>query len=112
VPHRHDHSAELFYILDGAFDLLAGEDVVVARSGDLLVVPPGMAHAFAAHRGSAAEALVIATPGIERFDYFRHVVRRLRYCWGCRIASILTSSTAPPGGTLARWGKARTRAEL
>jgi hypothetical protein len=25
---------------------------------------------------STAEALVIATPGIERFDYFRHVVRR------------------------------------
>lgn len=24
----------------------------------------------------ADEALIIATPGIERFDYFRHVVRR------------------------------------
>ena len=76
VPHRHDHSAELFYILDGAFDLLVEASVVVARTGDLLVVPPGTAHAFAAHRGSTAEALVIATPGIERFDYFRHVVRR------------------------------------
>jgi hypothetical protein len=41
-----------------------------------LVVPPGSAHAFAAHHDSTAEALVIATPGIERFDYFRHVVRR------------------------------------
>ena len=41
----------------------------------LLVVPPGLAHAFGAHRGSAAEALIIITPGIERFDYFRHVVR-------------------------------------
>ena len=34
------------------------------------------AHAFAAHHDSTAEALIIATPGIERFDYFRHVVRR------------------------------------
>jgi len=76
LPHRHDTSAELFYILDGAFDLLVEASVVVARTGDLLVVPPGTAHAFAAHRGSTAEALVIATPGIERFDYFRHVVRR------------------------------------
>ena len=76
VPHRHDHSSELFYILDGAFDLLAGDNVVTARTGDLLVVPPGTAHAFAAHRDSTAAALVIATPGIERFDYFRHVVRR------------------------------------
>ena len=44
--------------------------------GDLLVVPPGAPHAFAAHHDSTAEALIIATPGIERFDYFRHVVRR------------------------------------
>jgi hypothetical protein len=43
---------------------------------DLLVVPPGAPHAFAAHHDSTAEALIIATPGIERFDYFRHVVRR------------------------------------
>ena len=76
VPHRHDHASELFYILDGAFDLLVDEEVVTATAGDLLVVPPGIAHAFAAHRGVTAEALVIATPGIERFDYFRHVVRR------------------------------------
>src|SRR4051794_19146355 len=51
APHRHDHSSELFYILDGAFDLLVEDDVVTARTGDLLVVPPGVAHAFAAHRG-------------------------------------------------------------
>jgi mannose-6-phosphate isomerase-like protein (cupin superfamily) len=76
VPHRHDNSSELFYILDGAFDVLAGEEVLTAYAGDLLVVPPGLAHAFGAHRGSNAEALIIATPGIERFDYFRHVVRR------------------------------------
>ncbi len=76
VPHRHDHSSEVFYILAGAFDVLVGDHVIVARTGDMLVVPPGRAHAFAAHRHSIAEALVMATPGIERFDYFRHVVRR------------------------------------
>ena len=32
VPHRHDHASELFYILDGAFDLLVDEDVVT-RNG-------------------------------------------------------------------------------
>lgn len=41
VPHRHDHSSELFYILDGAFDLLVDDNIVTARTGDLLVVPPG-----------------------------------------------------------------------
>jgi mannose-6-phosphate isomerase-like protein (cupin superfamily) len=76
VPHVHTGASELFYVLDGAFDLLVDDCVVTARTGDLLVVPPRTAHAFAAHRGEIAEALVIATPGIERFDYFRHVVRR------------------------------------
>jgi hypothetical protein len=47
-------------------DLLIDDDVVTARTGDLLVVPPGVAHAFGAHRDSTAEALIIATPEIER----------------------------------------------
>ena len=76
MPHRHDNSSGLFYILDGAFDLLVEDNVIIARTGDLLVDPPGAPHAFAAHHDSVAEALIIATPGIERFDYFRHVVRR------------------------------------
>jgi mannose-6-phosphate isomerase-like protein (cupin superfamily) len=75
VPHRHDKSSELFFILDGTLDVLAGDDIVAARPGDLLVVPPGRVHAFGAHRDSTAEALIIITPGVERFDYFRHVAR-------------------------------------
>ena len=75
VPHRHDMSSELFFILDGRLDVLAGDDIVTAEQGDLLVVPPGRAHAFGAHRDSVADALVVITPGVERFDYFRHVVR-------------------------------------
>ena len=75
VPHRHDRSSELFFILDGKLDVLVGQDIVTAAPGDLLVVPAGQAHAFGAHRDSAAEALIIITPGVERFDYFRHVAR-------------------------------------
>jgi mannose-6-phosphate isomerase-like protein (cupin superfamily) len=75
VPHRHDKSSELFFILDGTLDVLAGDDIVAAGPGDLLVVPPGRVHAFGAHRDSTAEALIIITPGVERFDYFRHVAR-------------------------------------
>ena len=75
VPHRHEKSSELFFILDGKLDVLAGDDIVTVGRGDLLVVPPGLAHAFGAHHGSGAEALIIITPGVERFDYFRHVAR-------------------------------------
>lgn len=66
----------MFFIIDGQLDILAGDAVITAGAGDLLVVPAGLVHAFAAHRDSAADALVVITPGVERFDYFRHVVRR------------------------------------
>jgi hypothetical protein len=44
---------------------------VTAERGDLVVVPPGVAHAFAAAPGEDADLLIVITPGVERFEYFR-----------------------------------------
>jgi quercetin dioxygenase-like cupin family protein len=74
-PHRHDRSTEMFYVLAGSVDLLAGDDVLTATAGDLVVVPAGAAHAFAASAGQDGELLVVITPGVERFDFFRGAVR-------------------------------------
>ncbi|MEH0982017.1 cupin domain-containing protein [Micromonospora sp. CPCC 205556] len=74
-PHHHANSAELFYLLDGAAQLLSGDQVVTAERGDLVIVPPGLAHAFAAAPGEDADILIVITPGIERFEYFRHLER-------------------------------------
>ncbi|MGW3148634.1 cupin domain-containing protein [Streptomyces sp. NPDC001177] len=74
-PHRHDGSAEMFFVLDGAAELLSGEEVVTAGPGDLVVVPPGRPHAFAAVPGCDADLLIVITPGVERFEYFRHLRR-------------------------------------
>ncbi|MFS4093483.1 cupin domain-containing protein [Streptomyces sp. AF1A] len=74
-PHWHDNSAEMFFLLDGAADILSGEDVVTAGPGDLVVVPPGRPHAFAAVPGADADLLIVLTPGVERFEYFRHLQR-------------------------------------
>ncbi|MFE7979706.1 cupin domain-containing protein [Streptomyces shenzhenensis] len=74
-PHWHDNSAEMFFLLDGAADILSGEDVVTAGPGDLVVVPPGRPHAFAAVPGADADLLIVITPGVERFEYFRHLRR-------------------------------------
>ncbi|MFE5212924.1 cupin domain-containing protein [Streptomyces sp. NPDC056600] len=74
-PHRHDNSAEMFFMVSGTARLLSGEEVVTAGPGDLVVVPPGMPHAFAAPPGHDADILVVITPGVERFDYFRHLRR-------------------------------------
>ncbi|MCA2227618.1 cupin domain-containing protein [Nonomuraea aurantiaca] len=74
-PHRHDASAELFYMLDGTAQLLSGEQVVTAERGDLVIVPAGLPHAFAAAPGEDADILIVITPGVERFEYFRHLER-------------------------------------
>lgn len=75
TPHHHANSAELFYVLDGTAQLLSGDDVVTAGRGDLVVVPPNVPHAFAAAPGERADILIVITPGVERFEYFRHLER-------------------------------------
>ena len=74
-PHHHANSAELFYVLSGSVQLLAGDRVHVAGEGDLAVVPPGLPHAFAAAPASDTDLLIVITPGVERFGYFRHLAR-------------------------------------
>jgi uncharacterized RmlC-like cupin family protein len=74
-PHHHATSAELFYVLSGSVQLLAGDRLVVASEGDLALVPPGLPHAFAAAQASDADLLIVITPGVERFEYFRHLAR-------------------------------------
>jgi mannose-6-phosphate isomerase-like protein (cupin superfamily) len=74
-PHQHANSAELFYLIDGTAQLLSGDQVVTAERGDLVIVPPKVDHAFAAAPGHDADLLIVITPGVERFEYFRHLER-------------------------------------
>ena len=74
-PHHHANSAELFYVLSGSAQQLAGDRLLVASEGDLALVPPGLPHAFAAAQESDADLLIVITPGVERFEYFRHLAR-------------------------------------
>ena len=48
---------------------------MTAGRGDLIIVPPDRPHAFAAAPGSTADLLIVITPGVERFEYFRHLQR-------------------------------------
>jgi quercetin dioxygenase-like cupin family protein len=75
APHHHATATELFYVLGGAVQVLAGETVNLASEGDLIVVPPTVAHAFAAPPGREADLLIVLTPGVERFEYFRLLER-------------------------------------
>lgn len=43
----------------------------LARGGDT----PKLAHAFGAAPGENADLLIVIAPGVERFEYFRHLER-------------------------------------
>jgi quercetin dioxygenase-like cupin family protein len=75
TPHTHRTASELFYVLEGTVEVLAGEGVVTATRGDLVVIAPHVVHAFSAARDADAELLIVITPGVERFDYFRLLAR-------------------------------------
>ncbi|RSN36056.1 cupin [Amycolatopsis sp. WAC 01416] len=71
APHYHTGSSEMFFMLDGKLEVLAGEEIVTVAKGDMLVVPPLTTHAFRAAADSPADVLIVFIPGVERFGYFR-----------------------------------------
>lgn len=75
TPHFHTSSAEMFFMLDGELEVLNGEEIVTVRTGDMLFVPPTNHHAFGATSRSGADVLIVFTPGVERFEYFRMIDR-------------------------------------
>ncbi|MGI5232184.1 cupin domain-containing protein [Actinoallomurus sp. CA-142502] len=65
----------MLFIIDGTLELLVGSEIITANPGDFLVVPASCDHAFRATPLSTADALIVITPGVERFDYLRQVAR-------------------------------------
>ena len=75
APHHHRRSAEMFHVLDGELRVLAGDEIVTVESGRSVVIPPLMPHAFGATLDVGARVLIVLTPGVERFGYFRLLAR-------------------------------------
>lgn len=69
--HFHTRATETFFVLDGTLRVLADDQIVTLEKGDMIAVPPGTPHAFAPAPGTYADLLVIFTPGMDRFDYYR-----------------------------------------
>jgi quercetin dioxygenase-like cupin family protein len=72
--HRHDHTEEYFYILDGEVTFHTGTDVRVCGAGAFISVPRGTAHAFRVSSPDAARLLVISNPS--SFEDFVRAVSR------------------------------------
>jgi mannose-6-phosphate isomerase-like protein (cupin superfamily) len=75
-PHYHANSAEIFFVIAGGLEALAGDRLVTLDQGDFLVIPRNMPHAFAAPAGVESDVLILFAPGLQdRFEYFRLVDR-------------------------------------
>jgi mannose-6-phosphate isomerase-like protein (cupin superfamily) len=38
IPHRHDRTSESFYVLDGTFDFVCGDQQVTMNPGDYILI--------------------------------------------------------------------------
>jgi quercetin dioxygenase-like cupin family protein len=66
--HTHEHEDEYTYVLEGEVGVQIGEEVLTARSGDLVFKPRGVPHAFWNAADTPARALEIISPaGFERY---------------------------------------------
>ena len=66
--HTHEHEDEYTYVLEGEVGVQIGEEILVARPGDLVFKPRGVPHAFWNVAVEPARALEIIFPaGFERY---------------------------------------------
>ncbi len=66
--HTHRYEDEYTFVLEGAVGVQVGEDVRIARPGDLVSKPRGVPHAFWNPTDEPARALEIVSPaGFERY---------------------------------------------
>jgi quercetin dioxygenase-like cupin family protein len=67
-PHIHENEDESFYVLDGEFEILLGDELVPAGPGDFAFVPRGTLHRFANVGADVGRILILFTPGgLEQF---------------------------------------------
>jgi quercetin dioxygenase-like cupin family protein len=69
-PHIHRHLTEIFYVVDGEVQLLAGKERVAGTRGTLLLVPPNAVHGFANTASTSATLLIMFCPADTREQYF------------------------------------------
>src|SRR5262245_40956399 len=72
--HVHDRDEEFYYILEGAYEMQAGDERFTAKAGSLVVIPRDVPHQFRNAGEVPARALMIFRPG--GFDELREEMRQ------------------------------------
>ncbi len=65
-PHLHVHADEVFYLLEGEVEVVAGGKRELLKSGSLVFIPRGTVHAFRVRSDTARLLNLYTQPGFER----------------------------------------------
>lgn len=63
APHTHTRETEIFRVIDGTFYVRCGDREFEASTGTVLVLPPGIEHAWRNVGDSLARMMGVVTPG-------------------------------------------------
>lgn len=75
--HVHGRIEEIFYVVEGKFQIRAGDRMVRAQPGDFVLVPPGIAHGFGTPDGGSGKILVLVSPAGVHDHYFEELAALL-----------------------------------
>lgn len=74
-PHRHADDEEMLYVMEGELTLIGGAGESKAAAGSCLHFAAGHLHDFRNDSGGTVKLLVIAQPGVQAAEMFRHFDR-------------------------------------
>ena len=77
-PHRHDTDDEILFVVDGELTLIAETGESKAQAGSSAIFRRGDLHGFRNDTASTVRLLVVATPGLQAAEMFRHFDRATR----------------------------------
>lgn len=77
-PHIHRKLTEIFYVIEGEVELLAGDQKTIGRPGSLLLVPPGQVHGFKNSPSHRSTLLILFCPADRREGYFEGMAELTR----------------------------------
>ncbi len=74
-PHRHEFDDELLYVAEGTLTLIGVAGERAAPAGTCARFAKGDLHGFRNDTGATAKLLVMAQPGVQAAEMFRHFDR-------------------------------------
>lgn len=77
-PHRHDHDEETFLVMEGELTLIGEGGETKAGPGTCRTFAPGQLHGFRNDTDGTVKLVVIASPGVQLAEMFRHFDRAAR----------------------------------